>query len=317
MTIKSIGISVNSVNLAKSAKLAKDIEEFKKNGGTITTLKMGESLSSDYSYNGSTRASYTPQNIETNPSPTKTEKIKTPNQKPATSTANKNSSKPKKAKEEQASNLAKIRSAMKEAIAQGKTTFLAPCKKHGNTEYEIFRENPRCNACRLENYNKHMEKLQKINKDINATSSLEEMLRREDVKKAKNEAIAAGKKYFYAKCLHHGNAMFRIYDNVGRCVECRKEINNKKIYEYKVEKGTAIAINDDRLNEGRRVAEITKKKNEAIALNLKEFQAECLYHKMTKYVIFRNVARCEKCLKISEAKARQKRNKTKHDNIAA
>lgn len=139
------------------------------------------------------------------------------------------------------------------ARTTGANRFIAPCKRHGETEYMTTgKKNTICIKC---------EKDRRAS-EISPDSDYFRKMANSEKRKA---AIAAGHKEYLAVCRHHGETTYRMQsDKYSFCVECKKTI--QKNFRNS---NTPIAI----------------ARNAAIARGEREFLFACQYHGETLYRI--------------------------------
>ena len=163
------------------------------------------------------------------------------------------------------------------ARTTGVNRFIAPCKRHGETEYMTTgKKNTICIKC---------EKDRRAS-EISPDSDYFRKMANSEKRKA---AIAAGHKEYLAVCRHHGETTYRMQsDKYSFCVECKKTIQqalmkDPALHQKKVE----------RLAKCRALAE----------QGIFEFVDTCKYHGETRYKIERSAflkkdliqTRCLRC----------------------
>ncbi|HJF29129.1 MAG TPA: hypothetical protein K8V79_13015 [Acinetobacter lwoffii] len=168
------------------------------------------------------------------------------------------------------------------AIKAGQSTYIAVCRKHGETEYKIL-SNKRsiCIQCRRKPEN---------------------LSRMEALRIARQDAIDAGLNKFTFDCDKCGGDEYRINKSGSHeCLGCKK-----KRYEAKAKPRLQMARPHMLVNQERR--------KEAVEQGLKDFTGLCPKHGETRFRVQKNPAyKCVKC-KTEQNTRSQKANRDRYTN---
>jgi len=177
----------------------------------------------------------------------------------------------------------------RQAIAEGKTTFIAQCRHHGETEYAIRKTgSPVCIQCR------------NVSGKKANTRSMEKRKRKNtyyyELKAARDLAKSQGLKSFDFKCKKCGEYEQRIRtDGTSYCLNCSKEADRLR------KNGARLKFNSDA-------------KDEAISKGLIEFIGSCQKHGETKFSVYyereNSRYRCADCVLESQREIRESNKKS-------
>lgn len=172
----------------------------------------------------------------------------------------------------------------KQAIVEGKTTFTAKCKHHGETIYAIRNTgSPVCMLCRKDTEKKGNIRTKEIRKKKNTYFY--------ELKNARDEAKSKGLKSFDFKCKKCGDYEQRIRtDGTSYCLNCSKEADRLR------KNGLRLKFNSNA-------------KDEAISNGLIEFIGSCHKHGNTKFSVYyergNSRYRCADCVLESQREVRE------------